>query len=248
MPTIAYQLYCSRNFPPLGDTLSMLSRLGYSYVEGYGGLYDDAAGLRAQLDATGLQMPTGHFGLDMVEGDPARAIEVAKTLGIKHVLVPHIAQDLRPTDTAGWRAFGARLAKAGQPIIDAGLNFGWHNHDFELVAGADGVMPLDAMMEGGPSLSLELDLGWVQRAGQSPAAWVDKYADRLVAVHIKDIAPAGECLDEDGWADVGHGTMDWASITAALAAANVTHFVIEHDNPNDDERFARRSLATATKF
>ena len=193
-------------------------------------------------------MPTGHFGLDMVEGDPARAIEVAKTLGIKHVLVPHIAQDLRPTDTAGWRAFGARLAKAGQPIIDAGLNFGWHNHDFELVAGADGVMPLDAMMEGGPSLSLELDLGWVQRAGQSPAAWIDKYADRLVAVHIKDIAPNGECVDEDGWADVGHGTMDWASITAALAAANVTHFVIEHDNPNDDERFARRSLATATKF
>ncbi|MEJ6478437.1 MAG: sugar phosphate isomerase/epimerase [Octadecabacter sp.] len=248
MPTIAYQLYCSRNFPPLGDTLSMLSRLGYSYVEGFGGLYDDPAGLRAQLDAAGLQMPTGHFGLDVVEGDPSHAIHVAKTLGMTHVFVPHIAAEMRPVDTAGWRAFGERLAAAGKPIIDAGLGFGWHNHDFEMVAGDDGITPLEAMMDAAPSLNLELDLGWVQRAGHDPVEWINKYAGRISAAHIKDIAPTGECADEDGWADVGHGTMDWPAITAALAAARVSRFVIEHDNPRDHERFARRSLATASTF
>ena len=43
MTDLSYQLYSSRNFPPLADTLSMLSDLGYSQVEGYGGLYDDLA-------------------------------------------------------------------------------------------------------------------------------------------------------------------------------------------------------------
>ena len=107
---------------------------------------------------------------------------------------------------------------------------------------------LEAMMDASPSLNLELDLGWVQRAGHDPVEWINKYAGRISAAHIKDIAPTGECADEDGWADVGHGTMDWPAITAALAAAGVSHFVIEHDNPSDHERFARRSLATASTF
>ena len=45
----SYQLYSSRNFPPLGDTLAMLSSAGYTAVEGFGGLYDEAAGLAAAL-------------------------------------------------------------------------------------------------------------------------------------------------------------------------------------------------------
>ena len=60
---------------------------------------------------------------------------------------------------------------------------------------------------------------------------------------MKDRAPEGENVDEDGWADVGYGVMDWTAI-AALTAAKVPRFVLEHDNPSDVERFARRSLAT----
>ena len=41
----SYQLYSSRNFPPLSDTLKMLAEVGYAGAEGFGGLYADAAGL-----------------------------------------------------------------------------------------------------------------------------------------------------------------------------------------------------------
>ncbi len=248
MTKIAYQLYCSRNFPPLGDTLRMLSKTGYQYVEGYGGLYEDVDGLRAGLDANGLEMPSGHFGLDMIEDDPAKAINVAKALGISKVFVPHLAAALRPNDAAGWTAFGRRLAEAGKPIRDAGLAFGWHNHDFEFEAVEDGTLPLALIMDASTDLALELDLGWTQRAGQDPVQWINNYAGRISAVHVKDIAPTGECEDEDGWADVGHGVMDWGAIDAALKAANVDHYVIEHDNPSDDARFAARSIAAVNAF
>lgn len=46
--------------------------------------------------------------------------------------------DQRPADAAGWFAFGKRLQQAGKPFADAGLTFGWHNHDFEFKALADG--------------------------------------------------------------------------------------------------------------
>ncbi len=244
--SIAYQLYCSRNFPPLEDTLTMLAATGFAEVEGYGGLYADLEGLQAALDKAGLRMTSGHFGIDMVEGDPARALHVARSLGMSRVYVPHIAADARPTDAAGWAAFGARLAEMGKPVRDAGLIFGWHNHDFELADLGGGQTPLDLIAAAG--VSLELDLGWVRVAGHDPVAWINKYGPQITAVHVKDIAAEGEGLDEDGWADVGHGIMDWAAIKSALDANHISHMVVEHDNPKDHARFARRSLAAVNAF
>ena len=240
--SISYQLYCSRNFPPLTDTLAMLAKAGFTEVEGYGGLYGDPAALAAQLNSAGMAMTSGHFGIDMVEGDPAKTIATARTLGMKMVFVPHIVADQRPTDAAGWAAFGARLAKMGKPITDAGFEFGWHNHDFELLDLGGGETALDHIANAG--VKLELDLGWVRVAGHDPVAWIGKYAGQISAVHMKDIARDGEATDEDGWADVGHGIMDWAAIKTALDAAGITHMVAEHDNPKDHTRFATRSLAT----
>ena len=242
MPIIAYQLYCSRNFPPLAHTLDMLAGQGWEAVEGYGGLYGALDDLKAGLDRAGLAMPSGHFGLDMVEGDPARAIEVARALGVQKVFVPYVGAGDRPADAAGWAAFAARLAEAGKPIRDAGLGYGWHNHDFELADLGDGTTPLDHIA--GAGLDLELDLAWVARGGGDPVAWLRKLAGQVTAVHVKDIAPTGEAADEDGWADVGHGTMPWDAIRAELAAQGIDHWVVEHDNPSDHARFAARSLAT----
>lgn len=248
MPRISYQLYCSRNFPPIGDTLQMLAETGFKEVEGFGGLFDNLDALKAGLGTSGLKMTSSHMGLDAVESDSQGMIAIAKSLGTKKVFVPFIMPDARPADSAGWAAFGKRLAEAGKPFQDAGLMFGWHNHDFELVATESGDLPLDLIAAASDDLMLELDLGWVKRAGQDPVERIKTYAGRLAAVHVKDIAPQGENTDEDGWADVGHGVMDWPAIHAALQSAGVDHYVIEHDNPSDHARFARRSLAAIQSF
>jgi sugar phosphate isomerase/epimerase len=251
MTDFSYQLYSSRNFPPLGDTLKMLADVGYTQVEGFDGLFQDKAAvdaLKAGLDQNGLVMPTGHFGLDLARDDVDHTMHIAKTLDVDGIFIPHLAQDERPKDAAGWAAFGAQLAEIGKPYLDAGYRFGWHNHDFEFsdIGGDD--LPIDFIMQGGDDLSLELDIAWVQVGGRDPLAWIAKYADRMVAAHVKDIAPMGENMDEDGWADVGHGVMDWAAIVGALGQTNNKYLVMEHDNPSDDARFARRAFASVSNF
>jgi len=251
MTNLAYQIYSSRNFPPLANTLKMLAELGYKDTEGFGGLYSDAATLAALsggLKANGLAMSTGHFGLAAIEGNPAFVVEAAKTLGMKKIYCPHVMPQDRPKDGAGWRAFGARLQKAGGPIRAAGLGFGWHNHDFEFAGTADGKVPMFEMLAGGPDLEWEIDVAWVVRGGGDPLAWIAANAARISAAHIKDIAPRGENIAEDGWADVGHGTVDWKAIMAALRSAGCSYYVAEHDNPADDRRFATRSLASVAGY
>ncbi|MFZ2103261.1 MAG: sugar phosphate isomerase/epimerase [Oricola sp.] len=248
MTEFSYQLYSSRNFPPLSATLKMLGDLGYTQVEGYGGLFANLEALdelKADLAANGLTMPTGHFGLDMVRDQSERVLKIVETLGIEAVIVPAVPASERSRDAAGWRALGEQLAAAAAPFWKAGLTFGWHNHAFEFVETETGEMPLDLILAGDPKLALEFDVAWAVKGNQDPLVWIRKYAARIVAAHIKDIAPEGECADEDGWADVGHGTMDWTRIMEALRRTQARWFVMEHDNPSDHARFARRSIETA---
>lgn len=244
MPNISYQLYCSRNFPPLSDTLRMLADAGFKEVEGYGGLLEDSAGLKDAIAETGLHMSSCHVGLDMLEAEPQAVLDLASHFRMRAIFAPFLMPQDRPTDAAGWSAFGGQLADIGKPFEAAGVAFGWHNHDFELMPAETGEMPLDLMMAAAPDLKLELDLGWVIRANQDPVSWIQKYADRIAAVHVKDVAAHGENASEDGWADVGHGTVDWVAIHEALQSAGINHYVVEHDNPSDHHRFASRSLTT----
>ena len=80
------------------------------------------------------------------------------------------------------------------------------------------------------------------RGGADPLLWIEAQKDRITTAHVKDIAPSGQNEDEDGWADVGQGTMDWAGIMQALRGAGVDLFVMEHDKPSDARRFASRSI------
>ncbi|MEQ1951225.1 sugar phosphate isomerase/epimerase [Mesorhizobium sp. CN2-181] len=245
--TWSFQLYSARNFQPWDKVLKLLGQVGYKQVEGFGGVYADPQGLKAELDKNGLTMPTGHFSLDMLENDFTGAERIAKTLGMKVIICPHIAADLRPSDAAGWRGFGERLARVGETAKAAGYEFAWHNHDFEFKPLADGSVPQDHILEVAPDIGWEMDVAWVIRGGADPMPWIDRYGRRIVAVHVKDIARQGEGLDEDGWSDVGHGTVDWKGLMQAFGNKSAARFyVMEQDNPNDIERFARRSFDTVS--
>jgi len=245
MTDFSYQLYSSRNAPPVADVLVRLATLGYKRVEGYGGLFGDdtaVANLRAALDANHLVMHSSHIGFDLIEGDPSKTIDIAKTLGLREVYAPHLAPDQRPNDAAGWRAFGVRMVEAAKPLQDAGLTVGWHNHDFEFNALPTGELPMDLMLDGN-DLAFEFDVAWSHVAGLNPLDVIAKHGGRITAAHVKDRAPQGENADEDGWADVGHGIMDCVDIYASLQSAACKNFVMEHDKPSDDQRFASRSIA-----
>jgi sugar phosphate isomerase/epimerase len=239
----SFQLYSARSFQPWSDVLAMLAGAGYKNVEGFGGVYEDPAAFRKLLDQYGLAMPSGHFSIDALEGDFETVVETASTLGIERIYCPHIVADKRPTDTAGWQAFAARLSAVGEKVRAAGFGFGWHNHDFEFVPLADGSVPMQILLETAPELDWEADIAWIIRGGADAMDWIARHGDRITAVHVKDIAAAGEAPDEDGWADVGHGTVAWTELFKQLKASTPAKlFIMEHDKPSDAGRFASRSL------
>ncbi|WP_127143529.1 sugar phosphate isomerase/epimerase family protein [Pelagibacterium montanilacus] len=242
MSNLSFQLYSARNFNPIGEVFALLSRVGLGHVEGYGGLYEDPKAMRGLLDAHGLAMSSGHFGLDQLRERKA-TVEAARTIGITDIFCPAIPNDQWKQDENAFNALADELADLGRFYKQEGFGFGWHNHHFEFWPAESGRLPMDIILERAPEIDWEMDVAWVVRGGNDPLEWIERYGNRITAAHVKDLAPEGENADEDGWADVGHGTMDWKAIMAALDQhSRVKHLVLEHDNPADLERFARRSV------
>jgi sugar phosphate isomerase/epimerase len=245
-PTLSMQLYSARKFPPVEAQLAATAKAGFDTVETFGSFYDDARESRRLFDKHGLSARSGHFSLSMVEEHPDKALEIARTLGIPIVIVPHIAAEDRPNDTAGWTALGERLAKISAWFAAKGLRFAWHNHDFEFKALPDGSMPIEHIL--GKHLLWEADIAWVARAGVDPKPWIERYRGRIPCVHVKDIAQTGQNQDEDGWADVGQGVLRWTELWKLCVACGAEIMVAEHDNPKDFDRFARVSAAAMRGF
>lgn len=229
----------------------MLAGAGYVGTEGYGDLYannDDLNNLSRELSAAGLAMKSGHFSLSMVEADPDWVLHVARTLGMERVFVPWLDEGERPVSAAEWHNFGARLQHAGAAIRAAGFGFGWHNHDFEFVPTSDGTVPMEALLHGGPDLEWEMDVAWVVRGGADAARWIGAYGPRITSAHVKDIARQGLGPAEDGWCDVGDGLVEWPQLLTQLRAVGCSQFILEHDNPSDDRRFATRSITSVKGY
>ena len=240
---LSYELYSSREFPPIEKTLSMLAEIGYKEVEGFPGVYDDVARLAAALESSGLAMTCGHFDINAMEKDLGACLDIASTLGLKSIYCPYLIPDERPSDAPGWTEVGSRLARLAEKVDEAGFGFGWHNHDFEFQPLGDGTIPIDHLLGASDLVTWEADFAWVIKGNADPMEYIRRYGNKITSVHIKDIAEDGMCEDEDGWADVGKGTVDWKALLEALREFPVKHYVVEHDKPSDDMRFAKNSAS-----
>ncbi len=247
-PAISYQLYSSRNFPDLSRQATMLAGIGVRHVEPFGGLLADVDALAEALAANGLDAPTCHVGAPTWRDAFDSVAPKLRKLGVATAFMPAVPADEREQDREGWQKVGRELSDYARRLKDQGIRFGWHNHAFEMAPLPDGSLPIEWILGEDSDVLWQVDIAWILRGGQDPAALIRRYGDRVVSFHVKDLAPAGTCLDEDGWADPGHGTIDWATLLPVMRATPATTWVLEHDNPNDDARFAARALETVRSW
>jgi sugar phosphate isomerase/epimerase len=221
----------------------ILKSFGYDAIEPWLPAYEtDPALFRRQLDDAGLACYGFHMPLAGLVDEPNRFIDIALTLGASLMIPPYVPAEERKDTPDYWRRLGEVLAHGAERTEPHGLKVAWHNHDFEYRPLPDGSRPIDRIFSaGGDKVLFEIDCGWIVRAGVDPAAELDRYADRIVAIQLKDTAPPGT-IEDDGWTATGDGIIDWAALVPLFRRTAADHLVAEHDNPADWQAFARRSI------
>lgn len=228
---IGVQLYTLRN-EMAGDfeaTLARVAAIGFKEVE-FAGYYDRSpAEVRATLDRHGLTAPSAHVGTaaNVVTGWE-RTIENAKLMGHEYLLVAYLTGEERKT-LDDYRRLADIFNRAGETARKLGVQFAYHNHDFEFVP-IDGAVPYDILLDRtDPALvKMEMDLFWITKGGHSPLKYFSRYPGRFPLVHVKDMDASQRMVD------VGRGVMDFKGIFAMSEQAGIRHFFVEHDEPKPD--------------
>ncbi|QII28192.1 sugar phosphate isomerase/epimerase [Stenotrophomonas maltophilia] len=230
---IAVQMYTLRNAGSLEQQLKIVHDAGVHAVETVGTQGVSATELKQLLERYSIKAVSSHVPLAELRKDLDGVVAFNRSIGNTTLVVPYLDAKDRPTDAAGWTALGQELGRIAKQVRAKGMRLAYHNHDFELVDfnGRSGLELLFAAA--GPDLQTELDLAWVARAGLDPAVMLATFRGRLFAVHAKDNAPKGQAEDEDGFAAVGQGVLDWKAILPAAAKAGVQWYIVEHDQPRD---------------
>lgn len=235
---IGLQLYTLRNelSKDLEGTLKKVAAIGYKEVELFG--YTDGKffgkttkEFKAMLKSLGLDPVSGHYGAGVekkdvkgtLSNDWQRAVDDAAELGQKYVNCAYLTDGERKS-IDDYKKYVDLFNKSGEVAKKAGLQFGYHNHDFEFKK-MDGQLPYDLIASTDPDLvKLELDLYWIVKAGLDPVDLFKKYPGRFPLWHVKDMDKG-----DQSFAEVGTGSIDFKKIFDARKIAGMTHFFVEQD-------------------
>ncbi len=247
---LALQLYSVRSLGSLQDQVAGAASAGFKAVELLQEHLAEPTVLKTLLDDHQIAAPSAHISHSVLRDDFTRLIEVCEYCGIKQLFVPGVAFNASKDKAGGWRFMGLELARLAERLDRAGITLGYHNMRQDFLPLADGRFGFEVLIAaaGGSPLKWQADIAWMNRAGINPADWLKRYRGILVSAHIKDEAPVGTHEDEDGWSDVGGGTIIWPSLWKTATECGAWLLVVEHDNPRQPLEFAKRSLSYLRRF
>jgi sugar phosphate isomerase/epimerase len=226
---IGLQLYTVRHQmeKDVEGTIARVAATGYREVEFAGYFGKAPRDVRALLDHHGLSAPSSHVSLAPEQW--RAALDAAPVVGHRYLVIAWIPAEERHT-LDDYKRAAERFNRAATEAKAAGLQFAYHNHDFEFVP-LDGRLPYDVLLaETDPKLvQLEMDLYWTVKGGQDPLAYFARWPGRFPMVHVKDAGPP----PDHRMVDVGAGTIDFKKILAQRDRAGIRHCFVEHDEPAD---------------
>jgi sugar phosphate isomerase/epimerase len=162
-------------------------------------------------------------------------------LAVKYCVQPWVVEEDRKT-IASYQKMAAEWNKVGKIMKETGIQFGYHNHNFEF-ATVEGKIPyFDVFMTelDKDLVTMELDLFWTTKAGHNPVDLFKKYPGRFQLFHMKDMytkeAPLYEVATKD-FAPVGAGVIDFKEILAARDTAGLKYMFVEQDSTKDGKPF-----------
>jgi sugar phosphate isomerase/epimerase len=213
-------------------TLRQIAAMGYLTIEmcsppgyegsGFGPLVKmKASEMRKTIQAAGLRCESCHYQFRELKENLDDRIAFAKQLGLRQMVLSTFG--LRnDAPMAEWTRAAGELNKIGEQTRKAGIQLGFHNHNFEFRE-IGGVLIYDQLMgEFDPKLvKMQFQVAVIS-LGYEAAKYLGKYPGRFLSLHLADWSPA-----EKKSVPVGAGAVNWRDLFAAAKTGGVKNYFVE---------------------
>jgi len=233
------------------ESIKYARSLGYEDGEiyGYDGDNDTYYGIKSKefkknlidLDFT---ISSGHYDFSSRFNEPMenllryvdQCIEGSHNIDSKYITWPWLAPEFR--DIENFKRLTDKLNTIGEQVTNAGLEFAYHNHDFEFTD-HNGEQGYDIILAGtDPSLvNLQMDMYWVKHSSnKSPSELIAENPGRFVMWHIKDM----DKVTRD-YSEMGNGSIDYVNLLSKIDKDALQYYYIEQGG-----NFAENSVKSIT--
>jgi inosose dehydratase len=234
------------------SALRDVAAAGYSGVELFDGnlieFTDRPEELRQLLDAVGLQLVAVYSGANFIFPEIldeelwriAKAATLAASLGAEHLVVGGGAQRSTGVADGDYAALAAGLERVVALAAEHGLAASYHPHLSTIV---ETPAQLEQVMNRS-RINFCPDTAHLVAGGGDPAALIQRYADRVLYVHLKDFR-----AEPFGFLPIGQGDIDFSAIVETLARIGYDGWLtVELDEyagpPLEAARWSREQLAS----
>ncbi|MBZ5586223.1 MAG: sugar phosphate isomerase/epimerase [Acidobacteriia bacterium] len=220
-----------KDFP---GTLKQLAGIGYKTIEmcsppgyanaGYGALVSlKAAEMKKIIADAGLRCESCHYQFKELKENLDERIAFARELGLKQMVLSTFGL---PNDAgmADWVRAAGDLNKIADKTRQAGIQTGFHNHNFEFRE-IDGVLVYDKLMGEFDAKLVKMQFQVaVISLGYRASTYMRKYPGRFLSLHLADWS-----AETKKQAPVGQGSVDWKELFAAAKTGGVKNYFVEQD-------------------
>src|SRR5690606_28864975 len=253
------------------ETMKKLHDLGFGAVEvsQIPMTEENVADLKRASKDFNIKIAALSAGLEpMYEGAPGEALSThfdkivndCKTIDSNFVRIGMLPFTVMG-DKEKIMSFIDRAEKMAHRLAEHGIELYYHTHHVEFEK-YDGVYLLDLIKQNTSKLGFELDVHWIQRAGENPVNIIERYKNRISLLHLKDYRITSfEFNPEDvkdrevfrnkfnniiEFAELGEGNLDIAAMIEAGLSSGAQYFLIEQDDTYGRDPF--ESLEISAKY
>jgi len=234
---IGIQLYSLRD--AMGDapkeTIKQVGEIGYTFVEpaGYGDgkFYGmEPAEFKKVVNDAGMDIISSHTGQplpDSADWDKTmewwdKCIQAHEAVGAEYIVQPFMGEK-GYNSLEGLKRYVEYFNAVGEKCQEAGIQFGYHNHDQEFTTQLEGNTVYDYMLQNTDpeKVFFQIDLYWAVEGGVDPVSYFEEYPGRFTLWHVKDEAELGES-----------GMMDFESYFQYADQSGMQYQIVEIEKYN----------------
>jgi sugar phosphate isomerase/epimerase len=213
-------------------TLKQMAGFGFQSMElcsppsyrqaGFGSLVKlKGSELREKINSAGLTCESCHYKWSELKTSLDERIAYAKDLGLKQMILATFEHPNSAT-LDDWKRNADELNKMGEKALAAGIQLGFHNHNFEF-GEIDGRLIYDELLKTfDPKLvKLQFQVAVIS-LGYEADKYFTKYPGRFVSLHLVDWSPS-----EKKQVPVGQGAIDIKKLFAAAKIGGIRNYFLE---------------------